>query len=65
MIVLDARTGEVLAVVGGTSYYDPLVGFLNRAVMGGRQVGRASSRSSMPRRSSAASSPTRSSTTRR
>jgi penicillin-binding protein 1A len=39
LVVLDAQTGEVLALVGGTNYYDKTIGWFNRAVQGGRQPG--------------------------
>ena len=40
IVVLDARTGEVLALVGGDNFYDEnRGGNWNRAVQGGRQPG--------------------------
>jgi penicillin-binding protein 1A len=39
VVVLDARSGEVLALVGGTNFYDRHLGWYNRAILGGRQVG--------------------------
>lgn len=39
VVVLDAHTGEVLALVGGTNFHDPFVGGWNRAIQGGRQPG--------------------------
>lgn len=40
IVVLDAKTAEVLAIVGGGApFYDRRLGFYNRALMGGRQVG--------------------------
>ncbi len=39
IVVLDTRTGEVYALVGGTNFYDRHLGWYNRAIMGGRQVG--------------------------
>lgn len=40
VVVLDARSGEILALVGGANFANKLWnGEYNRAVMGGRQVG--------------------------
>ena len=40
IVVLDARTGEILAMVGGTNFYDrEMGGWWNRAIQGGRQAG--------------------------
>ena len=39
-VVLDAHTGQILALVGGTNFYDrDSSGWWNRAIQGGRQVG--------------------------
>lgn len=39
IVVLDVQTGDVLALVGGTNFYDKHLGWFNRAIQGGRQVG--------------------------
>lgn len=38
-IVMDARNGEILAMSGGTDFYNPSYGWLNRAFQSQRQVG--------------------------